>query len=60
MTAERMFGLTEEQKRDVIIAVAARLQLHPENSIEWIERNVPYTPGPMTKFLEGFRKAGLQ
>ena len=55
-----MFGLTEEQKRDVIIAVAARLQLHPENSIEWIERNVPYTPGPMTKFLEGFRKAGLQ
>jgi putative ABC transport system substrate-binding protein len=27
MTAERMFGLTEEQKSDVIIAAAARLQL---------------------------------
>ena len=27
MTAERMFGLTEEQKRDVIIAAAARLHL---------------------------------
>jgi hypothetical protein len=39
----------------------ARLQeLHPENSIAWIERNVPYTPAPMVKFLEGFRKAGLR
>lgn len=27
MTAERMFGLTEEQKRDVIIAAGARLHL---------------------------------
>jgi TolB-like protein/Tfp pilus assembly protein PilF len=42
-------------------AALARLQvLHPENSIAWIERNVPYTPGPMGKFLDGFRKAGLQ
>jgi tetratricopeptide (TPR) repeat protein len=42
-------------------AALAQLQgLHPENSIAWIERNVPYTPGPMAKFLEGFRKAGLQ
>jgi hypothetical protein len=33
-------------------AALARLQeLHPENSIAWIERNVPYTPGPMAKFL---------
>jgi TolB-like protein/Flp pilus assembly protein TadD len=42
-------------------AALTRLQeLHPENSIAWIERNIPYTPGPMAKFLEGFRKAGLQ
>jgi TolB-like protein/Flp pilus assembly protein TadD len=49
-------GLLEEAR-----AALARLQvLHPENSIAWIERNVPYTPGPMARFLEGFRKAGLQ
>jgi len=42
-------------------AALTRLQeLHPENSIAWIERNVPYTPAPMAKFLEGLRKAGLQ
>ena len=35
-------------------------QLHPSVSIAWIERNVPYTSGPMGKFLEGLRKAGLQ
>jgi adenylate cyclase len=35
-------------------------QLHPSVSIAWIERNVPYTGGPMNKFLEGLRKAGLQ
>jgi TolB-like protein/Tfp pilus assembly protein PilF len=41
-------------------ALAQLQELHPENSIAWIERNVPYTPKPMAKFLEGFRKAGLQ
>src|SRR5664279_1211778 len=42
-------------------AALVRLQeLHPENSIAWIERNIPYTPGPMAKFVEGMRKAGLQ
>jgi adenylate cyclase len=35
-------------------------QLHPSVSVAWIERNVPYTSGPMNKFLEGLRKAGLQ
>ena len=35
-------------------------ELHPNVSIAWIERNVPYTSGPMSKFLEGLRKAGLQ
>jgi tetratricopeptide (TPR) repeat protein len=33
---------------------------HPDLSIAWIEQNVPYTPGPMARFLEGMRKAGLE
>jgi hypothetical protein len=38
-----------------------RLQeLRPEISIAWIERNLPFTPGPMAEFLKGMRKAGLQ
>ena len=42
-------------------AELARLQeLHPENSIAWVEQNIPYTPGPMAKLLEGLRKAGMQ
>ena len=45
---------------DARTALARLQELHPENSLAWIERNVPYTPGPMAKFLEGFRKAGLQ
>jgi len=32
----------------------------PEMTIAWIERYVPYTAGPMAKFLEGMRKAGLE
>jgi len=41
-------------------AALAKLQeLQPGHSIAWIERNIPYTPGPMAKFLEGMRKAGL-
>lgn len=35
-------------------------ELHPDLSIAWLERYVPYTPGPMNKFIEGMRKAGLQ
>ena len=34
-------------------------ELHPEISIAWIERNIPYTRGPMKHFVEGMRKAGL-
>ena len=41
-------------------ALARMKETHPGLSIAWIEQNVPYTPGPMTKFLEGMRKAGLQ
>jgi TolB-like protein/Flp pilus assembly protein TadD len=35
-------------------------KLHSDISIAWIEKNVPYTAGPMAKFLEGMRKTGLQ
>jgi adenylate cyclase len=42
-------------------AELARLkELQPELSIAWIEKYVPYTTGPMAKFLEGMRQAGLQ
>jgi TolB-like protein/Tfp pilus assembly protein PilF len=54
-------SLAQAGRVDEARAALARLQeLLPEISIEWIERNIPYTPGPMAKFLEGFRKAGLQ
>lgn len=35
-------------------------QMQPDISLARIEQSVPYTAGPMTKFLEGMRKAGLQ
>jgi len=41
-------------------ALAKLKELHPDLSIAWIEKNVPYTAEPMTKFVEGMRKAGLQ
>jgi hypothetical protein len=54
-------SLAQAGRIDEARAALARLQkLHPDNSIARIERNVPYTDGPMAKFLEGFRKAGLQ
>jgi TolB-like protein/Flp pilus assembly protein TadD len=54
-------SLAQAGRIDDARSALARLQeLHPDNSIAWIERNVPYTPGPMAKFLEGFREAGLQ
>jgi class 3 adenylate cyclase len=39
---------------------SASASMSATNSIAWIERNIPYTPGPMAKFLDGMRKAGLQ
>jgi TolB-like protein len=41
-------------------ALARLKERHPDLSIAWIEQNVPYTLGAMSKFLEGMRKAGLQ
>jgi adenylate cyclase len=35
-------------------------ELQPNVSLAWCEQHVPYTPGPMAKFLEGLRKAGLE
>jgi TolB-like protein/Flp pilus assembly protein TadD len=32
----------------------------PDISLAWIEKNVPYTPGPMKRYLEAWRKVGLQ
>ena len=35
-------------------------ELQPNISIAWCEQYVPYPPGPMAKFLDGLRKAGLE
>ena len=32
----------------------------PDISMAWIEKNVPYTPAPMAKYLEGWRKVGRE
>ncbi len=34
-------------------------QMHPDISLAGIRQSVPYTAGPMEKFLDGMRKAGL-
>jgi TolB-like protein len=54
-------SLAQAGQIDEARAVLARLkEMHPELSIAWIEKHVPYTPGPMVKFIEGMRKAGLE
>jgi adenylate cyclase len=54
-------SLAQAGRIDEARAALAKLQeLQPEISIAWIERNIPYRPGPMAKFLEGMRKAGLE
>jgi tetratricopeptide (TPR) repeat protein len=54
-------SLAQAGQIDEARAALARLkELQPEHSIAWIERNIPYTTGPMATFLEGLRKAGLQ
>ena len=54
-------SLAQAGQIDEARAALAQLQkLQPEHSIAWIERNIPYTSGPMAKFIEGMRKAGLQ
>ena len=54
-------SLAQNGQSDEARAVLARLkELQPDVSIAWIKQNVPYQPGPMAKFLEGMRKAGLE
>ena len=42
------------------VALERLKEVQPDLSIAWIEKNVPYTPASMAKFLEGWRKVGLQ
>jgi hypothetical protein len=35
-------------------------ELQPELSVAWIEQNAPWTALPVTKYVEGMRKARLQ
>ena len=54
-------SLAQAGQLDEARAALDRLKdLQPDISIAWIEQNVPYQPGPMEKFLEGMRKAGLE
>ena len=54
-------SLAQAGQLDEARAALDRLkELQPDISIAWIEQNVPYQPGPMAKFLEGMRKAGLE
>jgi adenylate cyclase len=54
-------SLAQNGQSDEARAALARLkELQPDVSIAWIKQNVPYQPGPMAKFLEGMRKAGLE
>jgi adenylate cyclase len=54
-------SLAQAGQLDEARAALERLkELQPDLSIAWIEKYVPYTPGPMAKFLEGMRKVGVQ
>ena len=48
------------QLAEARVALQRLKELQPEISTAWIEKYVPYTQGPMAKFLEGMRKAGLE
>jgi TolB-like protein/Tfp pilus assembly protein PilF len=54
-------SLAQAGQVDEARAVLAEMKVsHPDLSIAWIEQNVPYTPRPMARFIEGMRKAGLK
>jgi adenylate cyclase len=54
-------SLAQAGQLDEARAVLKRLkELQPDISIAWIEKYVPYTAGPMAKFLDGMRKSGLE
>ena len=48
------------QIEEARIALQHLRELMPNISIAWCEQHVPYSPGPMAKFLDGLRKAGLE
>ena len=48
------------QIKEARTALERLRELQPNISIAWCEQHTPYTPGPMAKFLEGMRKAGLE
>jgi hypothetical protein len=48
------------QHAEARVALQRLKELQPEISTAWIENYVPYSPGPMAKFVEGMRKAGLE
>ena len=53
-------SLAQAGQIDEARAALRRLrEMHPNLSIAWIEKYVPYTAGPMAKFVEGMRKAGV-
>jgi TolB-like protein len=53
-------SLAQADRIDEARASLQRLrEMHPDISIAWIEKYVPYTAGPMAKFVEGMRKAGV-
>jgi adenylate cyclase len=53
-------SLAQAGQIDEARAALRRLrEMHPNLSIAWIEKFVPYTAGPMAKFVEGMRKAGV-
>jgi len=49
-------GQIEEARAELAILQ----ELHPENSIAWVEQHIPLNPGRMAKLVEGLRKAGMQ
>jgi adenylate cyclase len=53
-------SLAQAGQIDEARAALKRLnEAHPNLSIAWIEKYVPYTAGPMAKFVEGMRRAGV-
>lgn len=54
-------GLAQAGDSEEAGAVLARLkQLQPDISLASVQKHVPYLPGPMARFMEGLRKAGLE
>jgi adenylate cyclase len=57
----RVAALAQAGRLDEARFALDRLKkVQPDLSIDWIEKNVPYTQASMAKFLEGWRKIGLQ